>query len=1628
MVSVEKGLILLLLMHIAIASTGGSLGLPGLNGEDHTDDPEVGGDGPTEEYTEDDPESTTVSIPTALPASGQGTEEVPATSGEAEAGYSTTDVSDTVPSEKAEDEQDTTSSVQVTPDQPEQSTTGLPDPWTASSTRIGRELLSVESDTTRSSPFTVGHPQQPIFLDGQPVEEVTHPVNERDVAEALRKYDKMKKLLSQRILSKMGMARDFTDEELDVRCHERFDNCSSNDIENRIRDFFLISDQTECFDEVLVKRLCESTNPIVSEPWQVAGIKEEVVRREMGRRIFRFFTPTLKVTCVSGSLNPSDQFVRFYNPVIERTSGPTIQNYDSMHCLNIENGLAKPSKLVVLNVLMTTVEIRLESCRAFINAHQCIYTQHADGQVMVPTFLDHSGTRRTIGAYTMSFNLTDERNRACIIRTTCVVKGKEVKKGQSQLRGFPTSIRLFKSVTGKRRLMSEEGDWTDCGSGTQLDMTTAVSVHNDKKGGPGKKLTICNGTTVSDSTLNEGLGCYTINKVITGKACKMGNFTESCEVQTELQKCETGKCILVKQKSKGVVKLKRGKTVIITECQGSCLFAIPQDTGDITIDCSGGRQHYLEVNIVDIHCPGKDKWKGFMLYMCRVSSRPLIALTFGLWLAAGYLITCLVSFIIYNAVLLLSIAIKKVRQGREKKGDLCIKCEQHCMNLYDQELHELNCSFNLCPYCANRLSDEGLPRHVPRCPKRSERLEEIELYINYTRVPCILRWILSTSVQVGTAVKRLSWFSVLVTLFILTISPVQGFPLESPPIGTTTDSRIIYGVVGFMLALIMMLNLKKSHYGSIFHVIDGFGRCNLCDTRIDSLMEEAAHDLCCIFDCCPYCHRVSESNGSHCFHVRMCVAKEISKKMLKAAGRLFTNKLVSREGTFANRVQLLYRRSKVVSTLVVTVLLLLVLLKPTAAFDSGPLPDGTWEEEEKLVRNCGQECVLDQDECLCPGEHRAGRKLLFLNGLQDAARRMTESHRLLTSVSIDAPWGAINIESTFKPVLAASNIDLSWNSAEEQGDKIILSGRSTGIIKLQERTGLMWKMSSEKASESKNLLVSVMDFSQLYNSIFQYITGDRSLSEWPKAVCTGDCPDRCGCQTSTCYHKEWPHTRNWRCNPTWCWGIGTGCTCCGMDVERYFNKYFGVKWALEYVRTDVVVCVELTNEERHCDLVQAGSRFSIGPVSVTLSDPQNVVNRLSSNIMTIQEIADNGILDLMHVSKVISAENACKLQSCTHGSPGDLQILHTDNLIKGDMSGGINLAHLDPQVNTSWMSWEGCDLDYYCTVGDWPSCTYTGVNSINTDSFTNLINTETDYTSKFHFHSKRISARDDTLQMDLKARPNSGGGEMTVLVEVNGLELHSKKISLKGLRLTNLKCDGCFACSQGLTCTITAKLESPDEFTIHLRSTSRDVVVAETSVTARKVETGARSSFRAFAVRDVKRLCLEVVEKDYCPSCTVEDLKMCVDVSLEPPKDILIEHKGTIIQHYNKSCDEGYNCWVGSVSGFLVGVKDFFEKNLGGVLIGLISTIFPLVLTVLFFIYGKKLFCLCRLCHKKCCRGSGRGRDGYSRLSQEEEIKEIIKKFSRNGELLGKGENDKRTVARMFMDGQSTKKAIKEVA
>lgn len=456
-----------------------------------------------------------------------------------------------------------------------------------------------------------------------------------------------------------------------------------------------------------------------------------------------------------------------------------------------------------------------------------------------------------------------------------------------------------------------------------------------------------------------------------------------------------------------------------------------------------------------------------------------------------------------------------------------------------------------------------------------------------------------------------------------------------------------------------------------------------------------------------------------------------------------------------------------------------------------------------------------------------------------------------------------------------------------------------------------------------------------------------------------------------------------------------------------------VKWKVEYIKTEAIVCVELTSQERQCSLIEAGTRFNLGPVTITLSEPRNIQQKLPPELVTLHPKIEDGFFDLMHVQKVMSASTVCKLQSCTHGVPGDLQIYHVGNLLKGDRVNGHLIHKVEPHLNTSWMSWDGCDLDYYCNMGDWPSCTYTGVTQHNRAAFINLLNIETDYTKIFHFHSKRVTAHGETPQLDLKARPKYGAGEITVLVEVADMELHTKKIEISGLRFASLTCSGCYACSSGISCKVRIHVEEPDEFTVHIKSSDPDVVAASSSLMARKIEFGVDSTFKAFSSMPKDSLCFYIVERDYCSSCNKEDTQKCVVAKLEQPQSILIEHKGTIIGKQNDTCGARAGCWLESVKSFFYGLKNMLGGIFGNVILGIILFLAPFALLLFFFFFGWKiLFCF------RCCRRT-RGLFKYKHIKDDEEVgyKKIIERLNdKKGKhkLLGGDRLADRKIAELF--------------
>nr|WLV27573.1 glycoprotein precursor [Orthonairovirus haemorrhagiae] len=1384
-------------------------------------------------------------------------------------------------------------------------------------------------------------------------------------------------------------------------------DCDDTFFQKRIEEFFITGEGH--FNEVLQFRTPGTLS--TTESTHAESPTAEPFKSYFAKGFLSIDSGYFSAKCYSRTSNSGLQLINVtrHSTRIADTPGPKITNLKTISCINLKASVFKEHREVEINVLLPQVAVNLSNCHVTIKSHVCDYSLDIDGTVRLP-HIHHEGTFIP-GTYKIVIDKKNKLNDRCTLFTNCVIKGREVRKGQSVLRQYKTEIRIGKASTGSRRLLSEEsGD--DCISRTQLLRTETAEIHGDNYGGPGDKITICNGSTIVDQRLGSEMGCYTINRVKSFKLCENSATGKSCEIDSIPVKCRQGYCLKITQEGRGHVKLSRGSEVVLDACDSSCEVMIPKGTGDILVDCSGGQQHFLKDNLIDLGCPSIPLLGKMAIYICRMSNHPKTTMAFLFWFSFGYVITCILCKAIFYLLIIVGTLGKRFKQYRELKPQTCTICETTPANAIDAEMHDLNCSYNICPYCASRLTSDGLARHVTQCPKRKEKVEETELYLNLERIPWVVRKLLQVSESTGVALKRSSWLIVLLVLFAISLSPVQSAPIGHGKTIETYQAREEYtSICLFVLGSILFIVscLMKGLVDSIGNIFfPGLSICKTCSIGSINGFEIESHKCYCSLLCCPYCRHCSADREIHQLHLSICKKRKTGSNVMLAVCKRMCFRATME---VSNKALLI--RSIINTAFVVCILILAVCVVSTSAVEMESLPAGTWEREEDLTNFCHQECQVTETECLCPYEALVLRRPLFLDSIVRGMKNLLNSTSLETSLSIEAPWGAINVQSTYKPTVSTANIALSWSSVEHRGNKILVSGRSESIMKLEERTGISWDLGVEDASESKLLTVSVMDLSQMYSPVFEYLSGDRQVEEWPKATCTGDCPERCGCTTSTCLHKEWPHSRNWRCNPTWCWGVGTGCTCCGLDVKDLFTDYMIVKWKVEYIKTEAIVCVELTSQERQCSLIEAGTRFNLGSVTITLSEPRNIQQKLPPEIITLHPRIEEGFFDLMHVQKVLSASTVCKLQSCTHGVPGDLQVYHVGNLLKGDKVNGHLIHKIEPHLNTSWMSWDGCDLDYYCNMGDWPSCTYTGVTQHNHASFVNLLNIETDYTKSFHFHSKRVTAHGDTPQLDLKARPTYGAGEITVLVEVADMELHTKKIEISGLKFASLTCTGCYACSSGISCKVRIHVDEPDELTVHVKSDDPDVVAASSSLMARKLEFGTDSTFKAFSAMPKTSLCFYIVEREYCKSCSKEDTQKCVNTKLEQPQSILIERKGTIIGKQNNTCTAKASCWLESVKSFFYGLKNMLSGIFGNFFMGIFLFLAPFILLILFFMFGWRiLFCF------KCCRRT-RGLFKYRHLKDDEEtgyrriIERLNNKKGKNKLLDGERLADRR-IAELF--------------
>uniref|UniRef100_A0A6B0VHC8 Putative glycoprotein n=1 Tax=Ixodes ricinus TaxID=34613 RepID=A0A6B0VHC8_IXORI len=729
--------------------------------------------------------------------------------------------------------------------------------------------------------------------------------------------------------------------------------------------------------------------------------------------------------------------------------------------------------------------------------------------------------------------------------------------------------------------------------------------------------------------------------------------------------------------------------------------------------------------------------------------------------------------------------------------------------------------------------------------------------------------------------------------------------------------------------------------------------CCGCGEYVDHTIRWARH-YACNSGTCPYCSKMSSISRLK-EHVSSCNSRDRERaeddKVIDIA---LVPCFMRKSERFIHSMAKTLSRAQ---WFVVLAVLSYVLFHPVSALTSKNRGQDLWEKSMIELETCQSYCIFLEDECTCPavnveklgqGAHKISKRSAIPRVSKSAPR----------DLDVEAEWGTVHIESSYRPAIGGNHISLSWASQSQSGTKITVSGKSEAILQLSPRTGLMWSITSPDSSESRNLFVSILDFTQEYETQFQYLTSNRKIGTWMHGVCTGNCPNKCGCTTPSCNHQKWDNSRNWRCNPTWCLNIG-GCTCCGADVDKPFQNWIVTKWNSEYVKTSVIACVEFEHGSRQCETVDAGTTITLDGISVSFSGVSGTSSILPKELALVhKKPGDHEDFDLTKVEGIIDGSDLCKLQSCTHGPAGDFQVYNLDSLVDNDFTTMKFWKVKNSELRKEWMSWQGTVLQYYCNPGKWPTCTMSGSVEDNSGAFENVWNRSPKLHKTHYFQSEKLKIEKGVPTLTLRGRPLQGGGQITAFLEVAGLELQSKNTKPSGVQLHISMCEGCYGCATGITCSISIRLDTPESFGLHITSLTPGVIPSETTLSC---SSGQVNDFRIrlFSSDSEPRICLRVRE---APESN-QDAKSCLEVKLQPPDEVVLEHRSVLTSTSNSTCPDGYlSCFGQNISSFFTGIGSLLASLFGTWWKGLLIIIPFLVIVLLLIFCGPNLMMLFRIC------------------------------------------------------------------
>nr|APG79333.1 putative glycoprotein [Hubei myriapoda virus 6] len=486
----------------------------------------------------------------------------------------------------------------------------------------------------------------------------------------------------------------------------------------------------------------------------------------------------------------------------------------------------------------------------------------------------------------------------------------------------------------------------------------------------------------------------------------------------------------------------------------------------------------------------------------------------------------------------------------------------------------------------------------------------------------------------------------------------------------------------------------------------------------------------------------------------------------------------------------------------------------------------------------GETCsCFVEDDSVVPDHHFPGdsveveqKGVGLVRRKRDSTRQINEHQHSMDKLVSDmlmTPWGVVNIAGVWRPAFSRQHSMLEWsNIIEEDDNSLTYSGLIEGELKLEVQTAVKWEVGSKKV-KPKVATLSLVEFAQLYTAQLKYITFNRFVTKDSEMTCTGDCHANCSKSDDNRHITKWPNDRRWNCNPGWCWAINNGCTCCVLDYTTDGAKYALMVYDISYESTLIILCFSLGFDSRTCKSIKAGEVETQVMDGITLETSELVgdASRLPEGT-TVGMLFNwkGGLWNLVDVDSMLLNPDVCKLNQCSHGQIGDIQLNNLTPLLSG------NLA-------TAYKSFQGITANRVCHTGSWPTCTFSNVIPDLTEVFEKLNETSTHISQKYHLMSNRISYKDNIPQVNLELRPLTNYGSLKIKMKVDAMKFTKIQIKIEVTRFEISNCGGCHSCSDGFTCEVKIKVKNAEPVAVHLFSKDPTIQLMVDSVIVGDVET-----------------------------------------------------------------------------------------------------------------------------------------------------------------------------------------------